>query len=77
MSRSYNFPLPHTIEGWKLRMGLARYKSDPLYARIPHNLRAALEQGEAEGRDVQVRKRDLDALPDDVWASIKSRLGLP
>jgi len=75
-NRSYSFELPYTVEGWKLKMGLSRYKHDPVYSRIPANLRAALEQGEATGRDVQIRKKDLDSLPDDVWDYIKQTLGL-
>jgi hypothetical protein len=75
-NRQYNFELPHTIEGWKLKLGLAQYRSDPVYNRIPANLRAALEQGEATGQDVQIRKKDLDRLPDDVWDYIRRTLGL-
>lgn len=76
-NRHYNFQLPYTISGTKLQWGLSTYKGTPAYQALPRSLRAALEQGEATGRDVQVRKADLDRLPDQTWEFIRRTLGLP
>ena len=74
--RKYNFPLPYDIPGYKLQWGLAQYKDDPIWQKIPANLRAALEQGEATGGTVRVQAKDLDRLPEPVWQSVRAKLGL-
>ena len=74
--RTYTFDLPYHVPGFGIGFAISRLKRMGVWEKLPQPLRQKTKTARGSWSGVKITKRDLDAIPDDVWAKIASELKL-